>query len=85
MRQSIDPTSSLIVLVWNQDKGEFIEAESIEPSTFANQTSIKRWVSSTRHDKRLGKLLSKSISTGYLSILQVAPRDPQQVCTQLLI
>jgi hypothetical protein len=80
VQNSLDQSSSLLVIIWDHEKGEFIDTRAIDSTTFASTTSIKHWIKNTRHDQRLGQKLSETISSGFISILQVAPRDGKQVC-----
>jgi hypothetical protein len=72
--------STLVVIIWDHEKGEFIDPKSIDATTFASTASIYTWIKSAREDWLLSKKLSDSISSGFISILQVKPRDVPQVC-----
>jgi uncharacterized protein involved in tolerance to divalent cations len=79
------PSSTLVVIIWDNEKGEFIDPKTIDSTTFASTASIYTWIKSAREDKLLSKKLSDSISSGFVSILQVSPRDVPQVCSFLTL
>jgi hypothetical protein len=85
MRKSLDPNSSLVVIIFDHEKNEFVDPKVIDSTVFSSSTSIRNWIRNTRNDQTICKKLSETISAGYISFLQVTPRDTQQVSTLKLI
>jgi hypothetical protein len=80
MKDSSRSAACLIAIIWDQEKGEFLDSGSLDRN-FSSPLSIVTWIreGQRQHSDLICEKLNQKISTGFISFLRVSPRDAKQV------